>query len=97
LYCVVVAGLATPVAIASGLLSWYYNYNAIWTRIFRIKIILSCVLFALQIGALVMRLAVVDEPSLRSPGYWVYAVLVMAMAPTVVFLGYLGGRLTFPS
>lgn len=96
LYCVVAAGLATPVAIASGLLSWYYNYNTIWTRIFHIKITLSCVLFTLQIGALVMRLGVVNEPSLHSLEYWVYAVLVMAMAPMVVSLGYLGGKLTFP-
>lgn len=97
LYCVIAAALATPVVIACGLLSWYYNYSAIWTRIFRIKINLSCVLVALQIGALVVRLGVVGEPSLRSPGYWVYSVLVMAMAPTVVSLGYFGGKVTFPS
>jgi predicted heme/steroid binding protein/uncharacterized membrane protein len=97
LYCVVVAALVTPVTIASGLMSWYYNYNAIWTRIFRIKITLSCILVALQIGALVMRLCLVDEPSLRSLEYWVHAVLVMAMAPTVVSVGYFGGKVTFPS
>ncbi|MHC4581542.1 MAG: DUF2231 domain-containing protein [Planctomycetota bacterium] len=96
LYCVFAAGLTAPVAIVSGLLSWYYNYSAIRTRIFHIKMTLSVALLVLQIGALVMRLVLVDEPSLRSPGYCVYAVLVMAMAPMVAYLGYLGGKLTFP-
>ncbi len=97
LYCVIASALATPASIACGLLSWYYNYNAFWTLTFRIKINLSCVLVALHIGALVMRMLVVSEPSLSSPGFWVYAVLVMAMAPTVMSLGYLGGKITFPS
>lgn len=97
LYCLILAALATPVAIASGLLSWYCSYSAIWTRLYRAKIVLSCVLIALQIGALVMRLGIVTDPSLTSPAYCAYAVLVLATAPAVVALGYLGGKLTFPS
>ena len=96
LYCIILATLAAPVSIATGVLSWYYNYNAVWTHIYRVKTTLSIVLVCLQIPALVLRLLVYEGPALDSPGYWVYAALALAMAPTVVGLGYFGGKITFP-
>ncbi|KPL08094.1 hypothetical protein AMJ85_08870 [candidate division BRC1 bacterium SM23_51] len=97
LYCIVLATLAAPVSISTGLLSWIYNYSRVWTRIYRVKTALSIVLVILQISALVIRLVIVSGPDLSSPVYWVYAVLALAMAPTVMALGYFGGKITFPS
>lgn len=96
-YCIGLAALAAPVSIATGLLSWRHNYNAVWTHIYRMKTYLSITLVTMQWTALSIRLLVVDAPDLQSPIYWVYAVLALAMAPTVMGLGYFGGKITFPS
>ena len=96
LYCIILATLAAPVTIFTGVLSWAYNYSRVWTRIYRYKTSLSVVLVSLQICALVIRLGVVRGPDLSSPAFWVYAALALAMAPTVMALGYFGGKITFP-
>jgi len=96
LYCIVLATLAAPVSILTGLWSWYYNYNAVWTRIYRFKTGLSVVLMVLQILALTLRVGLAPAPDLASGAYVFYAVLMVAMAPTVMALGYFGGQITFP-
>lgn len=96
LYCIILATLASPVSIATGVISWYYNYNAVWTHIYRIKTYLSVVLVFLQITALMVRLGITDGVSLSSPWYWLYILLALGMAPTVMALGYFGGKITFP-
>jgi predicted heme/steroid binding protein/uncharacterized membrane protein len=97
LYCITLAALASPVSIATGLLSWYYNYNAVWTRIYRVKTSLSIVLVVFQLCALGLRLFAFDSPDLGAPLYWLYVGLALGMAPTVMGLGYFGGKITFPS
>ena len=96
LYNLVLAALSSPAAVAAGLMSWYYSYGSAWTPIFRGKFALSLVLMALAWGAVIMRLA---APGLFGPGgvgHAAYVVLVLALAPTVILLGYLGGNITFP-
>ena len=97
LYCIILAALAAPVSVTTGIFSWAYNYNRVWTRIYRCKTFLSALLLTFQICALVIRLGVVGGPDLGSPLYWGYAGLALAMAPTVMGLGYFGGKITFPS
>jgi hypothetical protein len=97
LYCVALAALATPPSIASGLVSWRYNYGAAWTPLFRAKIRYSLVLAALLAVAAVVRLALVEGPDLTPVAFWVYMGVVLSLGPTVVWLGYLGGKITFPS
>lgn len=96
LYCIGLATLAAPVSIVTGTLSWWYNYNSVWTHIYRTKVFLSVVLVFLQGAALMVRLGMVDAPDLQSPVYWLYVLLALAMAPTVMGLGYFGGKITFP-
>jgi predicted heme/steroid binding protein/uncharacterized membrane protein len=97
LYCITLAALAAPVSIATGLLSWYYNYNAVWTHIYRVKTTLSVFLVVFQLTALGVRVFAFDGPDLGAPLYWLYVGLALAMAPTVMGLGYFGGKITFPS
>jgi len=94
-YNLVVSALTMAPAIATGLLSWYYNYSAVWTPIYRAKTALSIVLVVLTLAALALKLFVVGSGA--GPAFWVYALLVLAQAPTVVALGYYGGKITFPS
>ncbi|MHC4640357.1 MAG: DUF2231 domain-containing protein [Planctomycetota bacterium] len=97
LYCVIIAALSTPGVIGTGLLSWKYNYNTVWTPIYRRKIFLSLLLFAMQASCLVIRIYIVNGANLESPAYWLYTTFVLGMTPTIILLGYLGGKITFPS
>jgi predicted heme/steroid binding protein/uncharacterized membrane protein len=97
LYAMIGAAAVAPVSIASGALSWVYNYSAVWTPIYRGKVTFSVVLVLVQATALVLRLAVAEGPDLGSAAFWGYAVLALAQAPTVLRLGQLGGKITFPT
>jgi len=88
--------LAAPAAILTGLLSWRYNYGGVWTPIFRRKTALSVLLLLLAAVALTLRLALPESFGPEAPLHWVYAVLVLAHAPTVAAIGFLGGNITFP-
>ncbi len=97
-YNLIIATLATPVSIGTGLLSWYYNYSGIWTHIYRMKTFLS-ILLVLLLGAAFGILFLALDGVLAGHGlwHWAYCLLVLALAPTVVGLGYFGGKITFPS
>jgi len=88
--------LATPPAIAAGFLSWWYNYSGIMTAQFRGKIILSVVYVVGAAVAIGIRLLVADSPAV-GPVYWAYVGIVLALSPTVMATGFLGGKITFPS
>ena len=92
-----ILALATPPAIATGLLSWYYNYSAVWTPIYRAKTFLSITLAVLAAAALITRLGLMPSADPGGGWYWAYSLMVMALAPVVIALGYFGGKITFPS
>lgn len=97
-YNLILAALGTPVSIVTGVLSWYYNYSGIWTHIYRMKTYLSILLVVLLSAAFAILFAALDGVVAGSGfWYWAYTVVVLAMAPTVVGLGYYGGKITFPS
>jgi predicted heme/steroid binding protein/uncharacterized membrane protein len=97
-YNLIIAALGTPVSISTGLLSWYYNYSGIWTHIYRVKTYLSILLAILLLAAFVILFVAMDGVlSGSGPWYWAYSMAVLALAPTVVGLGYFGGKITFPS
>ncbi len=88
--------LSVPFAIGAGLLSQQYNYAGVWSPIFRAKLLISIFLAALAICALCIRLFVLDADTSEGPWYWIYNAAVIALAPVVASLGYMGGRITFP-
>jgi predicted heme/steroid binding protein/uncharacterized membrane protein len=88
---------AAPFAIAAGLLSWHYNYGGIWTPIFRAKAILSLLLLLVVGAALMARLVFLADGAGDSTWQWIYRVALLAVAPVVVLIGRLGGKVTFPS
>ena len=96
-YNLAFAALTTPPAIATGVLSWYYNYNSVWTHIYRMKVFLSILLVILLSTICVLYFFFPVEPGGKGVWYWIYSALVVASAPTVVGLGYYGGKITFPS
>ena len=97
LYNMVFAALATPASIFTGMLSWYYNYGGIWTHIYRMKTFLSIVLVLLFAVALVVHFIFLASGGSGGFWYWLYVISVLCMAPTVMGLGYYGGKITFHS
>jgi len=96
-YNLILAVLSTPVSIFTGLLSWYYNYNGIWTHIYRMKTFLSILLVVEFAAVLITRYGFLTGSETGGLWYWLYTGTVLAMAPTVMGLGYYGGKITFPS
>ncbi|MCH7472622.1 hypothetical protein IIA79_06690 [bacterium] len=96
LYNLVISAVATPVGIATGLLSWYYSYAAVWSYLFQMKTYLSILLVLLSSAALIIRFTALDGSEVSGNWYWAYTVLVLLHAPTVFGLGYFGGKITFP-
>jgi predicted heme/steroid binding protein/uncharacterized membrane protein len=93
----VICAVGTPPAIATGTLSWIYNYSMIWTPIYRWKVGLSAALVVLAAAALAVHLAALGGGVTDGGWYWIYTALVLLLGPTVVLLGYFGGKITFPS
>ncbi len=84
----VVGLLSAPMSILSGLMDWRYQYGGRLTGIFGWKLGLSFVLLAL--GAIALGLKM-------SGGGIAFDVVLTLQAPVVLGLGFLGGRITFPS
>jgi predicted heme/steroid binding protein/uncharacterized membrane protein len=93
----VVCALAAIPSIATGIISWYYNYAAVMTPIYRVKWGGSMVLVALSVGALLVRWLAMESLEPAGLWFWAYTVLLVLHAPTVVVLGHFGGKITFPS
>lgn len=97
LYAFMFAALSAPVAIASGFLSWWLNYNSTLTSIFRNKIFGSMLLLLVSTAVLAIRLAnpsIIHEVGAMG---WIFHGLVISVWPIVGFIGYQGGKITFPS
>ena len=95
-YCLIGALVFMPAGIATGLATWRINYMGRPMRPVAIKRLLS---FAVVLDLAVVtfwRGCVPSAPGIASAGGIVYLLLVVALAPAVLTIGYLGGTLTFP-
>jgi len=61
------------------------------------KILLSIVLMVLFAAALIVHFGFLTSGENGGFWYWLYTMSVLFMAPTVMGLGYYGGKITFPS
>jgi len=95
-YNLVLGAVMSPPAIGAGLLSWWYNYGGAWTPIFRRKIVLSILYLVVAGAAIAVRLLLAGEAG-PVPWDWVYVALAAALPPVAIALGFLGGKITFPS
>jgi predicted heme/steroid binding protein/uncharacterized membrane protein len=85
-----------PVAILTGLFTWWLNYEARFLKPVVIKLALSPILFLVAITIFAWRLLNPDIlASFQLPSL-VYAGLVVAVAPLVAVIGWYGGTLSFP-
>jgi predicted heme/steroid binding protein/uncharacterized membrane protein len=89
--------IMSPIAIVTGIISWWFNYGRKRSKIFIGKASLSAVLLVLGVVSATLwtmnRNALVDGEGVG----WIYFSLVLLMSSLVIALGKLGGDLVFPS
>ncbi len=88
--------LFIPVAILTGLFTWWVNYQAEPLRPVIIKLCLSPIMLAVAAAALIWRLRVPEV--LAPPGGLglIYLFLVSLLTPLALAIGWFGATLTFP-
>jgi predicted heme/steroid binding protein/uncharacterized membrane protein len=89
--------LFTPAAMATGVFTWWLNYEAQLFRPVVVKLALSPVLLLVGAGAFVWRL--LNPEILASLSHWpslVYLALICSLTPLVGIIGACGAELTFP-
>jgi predicted heme/steroid binding protein/uncharacterized membrane protein len=95
-YCLVGDIVLTPVAILTGLLTWWVNYGARRMRPVTIKQVLSFLALVDMVVLLVWRLASPGVVHSLSGWSFLYFLLICAMSPAMLAVSYYGGKLTFP-
>jgi predicted heme/steroid binding protein/uncharacterized membrane protein len=96
-YCLTGALLFTPVAMITGLFTWWVNYMARPMRPVTIKKYLSLASLLVMACLFFFRVLGPAEPMPPSalPGL-LYLVLMVALSPAILVVSYYGGTLTFP-
>jgi predicted heme/steroid binding protein/uncharacterized membrane protein len=95
-YCLWGGVLFTPVAILTGLLTWWINYEAEFLRQVIIKMILSPLLFLLGAGVLIWRYLDPDILVIWKPLSYLYLGCLLTLTALVISIAWFGGSLSFP-
>ena len=96
LHCLAGGVLFTPIAILTGMYSWWLNYLAKPLKPVAIKQRVSLILFGLQIILLIWQIKVPHILDFLGLGSAIYFLLVLSLLPLVVVIGWHGAMLTFP-
>lgn len=96
LHCLAGGILFTPVAIVTGLYSWWLNYMARPVWAVTVKKRVSLILFAVQIVVFVWRIMVPGVLDSFDLAGVIYFLLVLSLFPLVTVIGWFGAKLTFP-
>lgn len=96
LHCLGAGVLFTPVAVSTGLYTWWLNYMAKPITPIKIKFSVSIVLFITSLTVFVWRLSVPDILHSFTVLSALYFVMVLGLTPMVVVIGWFGAHLTFP-
>jgi predicted heme/steroid binding protein/uncharacterized membrane protein len=96
LHCLIAGLLSMPVAMMTGLFTWWLNYLARPMKAVMLKIILSAILFIAATGALLLRIFQPGILEMQGIARILYLILVLSFVPLVSCIGWLGATLTFP-
>ncbi len=95
-FSIVIASLTSIPATLSGIISWWINYQLIFTRIFKMKLYFSIVLIVVGLSASVLRFVLPDISSQPGFLFFIYNILLFITFPVVSIIGYYGGKITWP-
>jgi uncharacterized membrane protein len=90
-YVLTLGVIASPFAMATGLLTWWINYRLKLTLFVKRKIQFSILLLVLEVVLISWRSS---QSQIFSS---LYFILVILLTPIVSLLGYYGGQMTFPT
>ncbi len=90
-HLLILGAIASPFAMATGLLTWWVNYRLKVTLFVKRKIQFSILLLIFEIILILWRSS---ESQISNP---IYFIMVVILAPIVSILGYYGGQMTFPA
>jgi len=90
-YLLILGGIASPFAVATGLMTWWVNYRLKLTYFIKRKIQLSILLIFFEIILIAWRIGQQEISNL------IYPLMVFLLSPLVTLLGYYGGQMTFPA
>ncbi|NLI83277.1 MAG: cytochrome b5 [Deltaproteobacteria bacterium] len=96
LHCMISGVVMTPVVIITGLFTWWYNYMAKPMRPVLIKVFLSIILFVSCLIAVVWRISTPDILEDFQGESMAYLLIVFALTPMVMVMGWYGAQMTFP-
>jgi len=95
-YSLFIGVLGSYPATASGIYSWWINYQRLLTRTFKIKLYLSIILLLLTSATLLIRILIPDIAFTYGTGFFIYNILLFMSFPIVTAIGYFGGKITWP-
>ncbi len=96
LHCLGAGILFTPVAIVTGLYTWWLNYMAKPVRAAIIKRRVSLLMFIVELVVFGWWLSNPDILESFGAASVVYFLLVLSLLPLVTVIGWFGAKLTFP-
>lgn len=96
LHCLGAGILFTPVAAVTGLYTWWLNYMARPLRPVRIKMRVTLLLIATEIGVFVWRILSPEVLEKFDLAGTIYLVLVLSLFVLVTIIGWFGASMTFP-
>lgn len=94
-YSLVFATITNVPVVASGVFSWWINYQLTLTPIFRRKLIYSLILCLISCAIVIMRLHVAEISSAGNMLGFIYNALIFASVPIVFIIGFIGGKITW--
>ncbi len=94
--CLTAGMMFTPIVMLTGFISWWVNYLAKPIRAVYVKMIVSVLLFADSFILFTWRIMVPDLMGNFNGWSLIYLLLILALSPMVVVIGWYGAKLTFP-
>lgn len=82
-------------AVASGIISWWLNYDLTLTSIFKNKLIFSIILLVISCFIVIMRFCIADISFQVNIFSLIYNIAIFSSIIVLVILGYYGGKITW--
>ncbi|HSO20873.1 MAG TPA: DUF2231 domain-containing protein, partial [Desulfosarcina sp.] len=95
-HCLAGGVLFSLVGIATGLITWWYNYMGKMMKPVAVKLPLSLVMLVLSAIAFVWRFVNPEVMTDPQGGRILYPLIVLALAPIISVIGWYGATMTFP-
>jgi uncharacterized membrane protein len=96
LHCLIGGILFMPVAMMTGLFTWWLNYLAKPMKPVKMKLILSCIVLVFSLMVLFWKIADPGIMDTAGAARILYVLITLAFVPLMSLIGWYGAGLTFP-